>query len=362
MFLQVFALDRLAVGFRDLVVRWEHLGNPAFAKLGLDPPHQIGTGEGIEFDTLVEQESYFLLRCPVFGQIRANLIRGHAVVNPLGFQIVLLPGSTLDLYVTGRIRIRDSGNLNMNTGDPRLVTIYALGSGIFEMRDGTSLAAYIVAPLRILVIEAGSHVYGRFTGQSIELESGGGYHHDGTGADACNNPYLDTAGIAGIASAGGITSSASFDEWYRDILGSNFSTYHLITLVRDAFGVYEFASGAFYPIDGRLFGNEGDLHNNYFTYEIQAEFTYTACGDQFFEFMGSDDAWLYVDGKQAIDLGGVQPGTEQRVDMDRLGLTDGQTYMLHFFYAHRSPWPAVFELRTNLALIGHAVSISSPFD
>ncbi len=36
----------------------------------------------------------------------------------------------------------------------------------------------------------------------------------------------------------------------------------------------------------------------YFTYTIDAHFEYTGCSDQFIEFLGADDAWIYVDGSQ----------------------------------------------------------------
>ncbi len=128
MFLQVSALDRMAVGFRDLVVRWEHLGNPVFAKFDLDPLHQIGAGEGIEFDTLFEQEIDFGLRCPVFDKVRTNLQLGRPVVNPLGFQIVffdvLQPKAqvdNLDLvleFITPGVALKGP-----NDGEARLVEV-----------------------------------------------------------------------------------------------------------------------------------------------------------------------------------------------------------------------------------------------
>ncbi len=78
----------------------------------------------------------------------------------------------------------------------------------------------------------------------------------------------------------------------------NLAASHAITLTLGAGGVYEYLDDEFYPIDGQRFGNEGDTHNNYFTYTIDAHFEYTGCSDQFIEFMGADDAWIYVDGSQ----------------------------------------------------------------
>ena len=52
-----------------------------------------------------------------------------------------------------------------------------------------------------------------------------------------------------------------------------------------------------------------------------------------------------------MDLGGMLAGVPQVVEMDRLGLTDGQTYDMRFFYARRQTTSARFSMRTNIDLI-----------
>ncbi len=171
-----------------------------------------------------------------------------------------------------------------------------------------------------------------------------------------NNPpacgdVLDAAGSASTASDGAITSAGTFDQWYSDVLGVNLAKEHGITLTRDASGVYEYLDDAFHPIDGQLYGNEGDAHNLYFTYAITAAFTYEACGGQWIDFAGADDCWIFIDGKLGIDLGGVVPGTGQILELDRMmGLADGQAYVMHLFFAHRGSAASEFHLRTNLVL------------
>ena len=169
--------------------------------------------------------------------------------------------------------------------------------------------------------------------------------------DACGVSIDDTAGTYGSAGGGAITDAGSFDQWFRDDLGTNQSTAHSISLQRDAEGVYEFMTGNFFPIDGRLQGNGGDAQNNYFTYTIAASFTYNQCTSQFFEFESNDDAWVYIDDKLAVDLGGVATSSRQYVALDRLGLVDGQEYTLNFFFAHRrNAASSLFRMRTNLVL------------
>ena len=99
-------------------------------------------------------------------------------------------------------------------------------------------------------------------------------------------------------------------------------------------------------------GNEGEVHNYHLTYEIAAEFTFRAGTGQFFHFRGTGDTYLFVIDVLVMDLGGVgyNANKVQLVDMDRLGLVDGQTVQFKLFHAQRARGLAVFDLRTNIVL------------
>jgi fibro-slime domain-containing protein len=159
----------------------------------------------------------------------------------------------------------------------------------------------------------------------------------------------DVAGAKGGDSTGGIASNASFNQWYTDVMGTNLSNQVPLTLTKKN-GVWEHLSNDFHPIDGAGFGNEGKEHNHYFTMNFGIDFTHHAGEHRFLEFQGDDDVWVFVNGKLALDLGGINPGVKQYLDVDRLGLADMQVHHIEFFYAQRQENTASFNLRTNLDL------------
>lgn len=185
------------------------------------------------------------------------------------------------------------------------------------------------------------------------------YHRDGElpmptpaeGDDSCGVSLDDSVGAFGTASSGAVTDEASFGQWFRYVPGMNVAQSHTITLERNEEGVYEYLTTNFFPIDGALFGNGAEAHNEFFTYAISATFVHSACTNKFFEFEGNDDSWLFINGQMVLDIGGVATPSRQFVAMDRLDLVDGQEYTLKFFYAHRLSAPeSVFRMRTNLEL------------
>lgn len=83
-----------------------------------------------------------------------------------------------------------------------------------------------------------------------------------------------------------LTSKERFDEWYRDVVSTNMSFQ--IELPLTAMGQsWVFESFAFFPLDDKGFGNQGEPHNFHFTTEVHTTVTYS--GGEVFRFSGDDD-------------------------------------------------------------------------
>lgn len=152
-----------------------------------------------------------------------------------------------------------------------------------------------------------------------------------------------------------ITSAESFGQWYRTLDGINFEFEREIELSETApgSGVYTFGSNAFFPLTlTEGFGETppGRGRNFLFTTEIHTQFTYVA--GQVFTFSGDDDLWIFVNGRLALDLGGMHGERAASIDFDaqaaELGITPGAIYPMDVFHAERHTDQSNFYMETNI--------------
>ncbi len=169
--------------------------------------------------------------------------------------------------------------------------------------------------------------------------------------DANRKPVYAGTDAAPIAMTTGKT---AFDQWYRDVSGTNSTFYQSLTLLQNATTKTTYAMNSdsdepwfarcgFFPLDttpkidsntglpasytdgafpGRVctayesagFGDEWLNHNFGFTSELRYWFQYQ--GGENLKFTGDDDVWVFVNGALAVDLGGVHNRAAASVILD----------------------------------------------
>ena len=94
-------------------------------------------------------------------------------------------------------------------------------------------------------------------------------------------------------------------------------------------------------------------HNQQFCFESHATFTYSE--DQEFSFRSSDDLWVFINKKLAVDNGGAHLSAPARVVLKKLNdvygngfLVPGQDYPLDIFFCDRRPTRSDLMIKTNM--------------
>jgi fibro-slime domain-containing protein len=166
------------------------------------------------------------------------------------------------------------------------------------------------------------------------------------------------------------TTKAAFDQWYRATPDVN-KPYVIYFYFQPNANVLTFQSNAFYPLDGKGWGNtcteagahcNKQDHNFGFTTELHTQFNYK--GGETFSFTGDDDLWVFINHQLAIDLGGLHSSKSDTVSLDmaatKLGISIGGTYDLDLFHAERHTNASNFRVDTNLAFTNCGTIVEEP--
>lgn len=153
-----------------------------------------------------------------------------------------------------------------------------------------------------------------------------------------------------------IESAESFDQWYRDVPGTNHTFVRTLQLdeVEPGSGRYRYSSNEFFPVGAEEgWGATPPPHlNQNFLFTTEAHVTFTYERGQLFSFFGDDDLWIFVNGRLALDLGGMHAQARGTIDFDAqasdLGIQPGRVYRMDIFHAERHTTASNFQIETTI--------------
>jgi len=106
--------------------------------------------------------------------ITGNIFMGQ------GCQLIIRPGSSLNIYIDGDIDADSSVGFNNEAGNIKDFQLYGTGSGeqVFDLKPKTKIFGLIYAPQAEITLYPGTEVCGSIVGDSVQFKSGCTFYYD----------------------------------------------------------------------------------------------------------------------------------------------------------------------------------------
>ncbi len=154
--------------------------------------------------------------------------------------------------------------------------------------------------------------------------------------------------LATSAASACLSTQANFDQWFSDVSGVNYS-FPSEYVFAGGTATAGYATFKNLPVNDLGFGNDvdgtaGDGLNYLYTAEFHGWLQYNGGSREELWVTADDDAWVYINDKLAVDLGGLHGPKTASVNLMTLGLTAGRRYRIDVFYAERGAVMAQLEM------------------
>ncbi|GMU00983.1 hypothetical protein KH5H1_51030 [Corallococcus caeni] len=232
-------------------------------------------------------------------------------------------------------------------------------SSVCQIEEGFSCPRIPPSPPSMLTLPI---VYRDFRGK--DLPGGHIDFENATGAETgivqstlgpTGKPAYAKTGVSSATTHGQV----AFDQWFHDVTNVNQTVASTMRMNQTSPTTYLFEDLTFFPLDnaGWVARGEEPLRSDSagtprnFSFTSETRFWFEYRGVERIDFTGDDDVWIFVNGRLAIDMGGVHGSASGNVDLAAraadFALQPAHIYEVAVFQAERHTTGSNYGLRLS---------------